>query len=77
MGTKTIRLEETVYERLRELKRDEETYSEAVERLLPGGSLLELAGVFTEEEVRAIEDRLEEKHVGSKESLRDELDAGR
>jgi predicted CopG family antitoxin len=74
MGTKTIRLEETVYERLRELKRDDETYSEAVERLLPEGSLLELAGIFTEGEVREIEDRLEEKYAGSKESLRDELD---
>lgn len=77
MGTKTIRLEETVYERLQELKRDEETYSEAVERLLPEGSLLELAGVFTDAEVQEIEDRIDEKHAGSKESLRDELDAGR
>jgi predicted CopG family antitoxin len=75
MGTKTIRLEESVYERLRELKGDDETYSEAVERLLPEGSLLELAGIFTEEEAREIEDRLGEKYAESKASLRENVDA--
>lgn len=50
MATKTIRLEEGVYERLKTEKRDEETFSEAVERLVDGSSLLDLAGNLTAEQ---------------------------
>jgi predicted CopG family antitoxin len=75
MGTKTVRLDDDVYERLRELKQEEETFSDTVERLLPEGSLLELAGIYTEEEVDDIEERLSEKYERSKESLRDEVGA--
>ncbi|AZH24045.1 antitoxin VapB family protein [Haloplanus aerogenes] len=46
MGSKTIRLDEDVYERLRENKRDDETFSEAVERLMGGRSLAELGDVL-------------------------------
>lgn len=74
MGTKTIRLDEDVYERLRELKQEDETFSETVDRLLPEGSLLELAGIFTDEEVETVETQLAEKYAQSKASLRDELD---
>lgn len=73
MGTKTIRLDESVYERLEELKREDETFSEAVERLLPDGTLLDLVGIFTDEEVAEIEERLSEKYARSKDSLREEL----
>jgi predicted CopG family antitoxin len=50
MGTKTIRLDEDVYERLREQKRDDETFSEAVQRLLGGPSLAELGDVIEDED---------------------------
>lgn len=73
MGTKTIRLDESVYERLEELKREDETFSDAVERLLPDGTLLDLVGIFTDEEVAEIEERLSEKYARSKDSLREEL----
>lgn len=43
MGTKQVRLEETVYERIRAHKRADETFSETVERLLTDVSLLDLA----------------------------------
>lgn len=43
MGTKTIRLDEDVYERLRSRKRDDETFSEVVDRLVDDWSLLDLA----------------------------------
>lgn len=49
MGSKTIRLDEDVYERLRESKRGDETFSEAVERLLGGRSLAELGDVLDDE----------------------------
>lgn len=70
MGSRTIRLDDDVYERLREAKRDDETYSEAVERLLPGASLLDLVGILDSEEVADIEDRLSEKYAASKERRR-------
>lgn len=52
MGTKTIRLEEDVYERLKAKKRDDETFSEAVDRLTEDWSLLDLAGTYTDSEAR-------------------------
>lgn len=75
MGSKTIRLDDDVYERLRDVKRDDETYSEAVERLLPGGSLLDLAGVLEPDEVVEIEERLADKYEKSKERRRTEFES--
>ncbi|WP_311172562.1 DUF7557 family protein [Halobellus ordinarius] len=43
MGTKSVRLEEDVYERVKAHKRDDETFSEAVERLIRDVSLLDIA----------------------------------
>ncbi|AUX09044.1 hypothetical protein AArcSl_1413 [Halalkaliarchaeum desulfuricum] len=42
MGTKSVRLDEDVYERVKAHKRDDETFSEAVARLLQDVSLLDL-----------------------------------
>jgi predicted CopG family antitoxin len=70
MGSKTVGLDDDVYERLRDVERDDETYSEAVKRLLPGGSLLGVTGILEPEEVEAIEDRLSEKYARSKEHRR-------
>ena len=42
MGTKTVRIEDDVYERIKAKKRDDETFSEAIERLVGGGALLDL-----------------------------------
>jgi len=50
MGTKTIRLDEDVYERLKSEKRGDETFSDAVDRLMGDWSLLNLAGTATEAE---------------------------
>jgi len=49
MGTKTIRLDDEIYERIRAEKREGETFSEAIERLIGEVSLLELAGGLSEE----------------------------
>jgi predicted CopG family antitoxin len=43
MGTKSVRLDEEVYERVKAHKRDDETFSEAVARLMRDVSLLDLA----------------------------------
>jgi predicted CopG family antitoxin len=50
MGTKHVRLDEDVYEHIRARKRDDETFSEAVERLVGGPSLLDLAGILSDEQ---------------------------
>jgi predicted CopG family antitoxin len=59
MGTKTIRLDEDVYERLKSKKRDDETFSEAVDRLMGDWSLLDLAGTATEAETARHRELLE------------------
>ena len=43
MGTKSIRLDEDVYERVKAHKREDETFSDAVARLIEDVSLLDLA----------------------------------
>jgi predicted CopG family antitoxin len=43
MGTKSVRLDEEVYERVKAHKRDDETFSDAVARLMRDVSLLDLA----------------------------------
>jgi predicted CopG family antitoxin len=43
MGTKSIRLDDDVYERVKAHKREDETFSDAVARLIEDVSLLDLA----------------------------------
>lgn len=59
MGSTTIRLDEAVYERLRAEKREDETFSEAVERLLGRRSLLDLVGLWSPEAVDDVRRTLE------------------
>ncbi|WP_123619776.1 antitoxin VapB family protein [Halorubrum sp. CSM-61] len=60
MSTRNVRLDEDVYERIKSEKRPGETFSETVERLIGGSSLLDLAGILSDEEAdefrRAIEE---------------------
>jgi predicted CopG family antitoxin len=48
MGTKTVRLEEDVYERIKSRKREDETFSEAVDRLTSDYTLLDFADEFAD-----------------------------
>lgn len=66
MGTKTIRLEEDVYERIKSEKRDDETFSETVERLISDSSLLDLVGILSDEEAGAFRDAIEAAREDSK-----------
>lgn len=59
MGTKNVRLDEDVYERVKAHKRDDETFSEAIDRLIGGWSLLELADTTTEEEAERHREAIE------------------
>jgi predicted CopG family antitoxin len=60
MGTKTVRLEEDVYERVRSQKRDDETFSEAIDRLTGGASLLDLEETLDDEETEDVREAIEE-----------------
>jgi predicted CopG family antitoxin len=61
MSTKTVRLDEEAYERLASRKREGESFSDVVKRVIGERSLLEIAGVLSDEEADelwgAIEDR--------------------
>lgn len=43
MGTKTVRLDDDVYERIKSRKRPDETFSEAIDRLTSEWTLLDFA----------------------------------
>jgi predicted CopG family antitoxin len=43
MGTKNVRLDDDVYERVKAHKREDETFSDAIARLIEDVSLLDLA----------------------------------
>jgi predicted CopG family antitoxin len=75
MGNKTIRLDDDVYERLRENKRDDETFSEAVERLMGGRSLAELGDVLDDEDrVERMEAAIEEANEADAREVDEVLD---
>lgn len=71
MGTKSVRLDEEVYERIAAHKRDNETFSETISRLTSDYSLLAFAGgssaaeddrhreLLAEADAKASEDRRE------------------
>ena len=57
--SKQIRLKDDVYERIEANKRDDESFSDAVERLIGGRSLRDLRGVFDENRVNEMRDAIE------------------
>jgi predicted CopG family antitoxin len=59
VGTRSIRLEEDVYERIEAHKRDDETFSEAIDRLTSDYSLLDFAGGYSEDDAEQHRDLLE------------------
>lgn len=60
MGTKSVRLDEDVYETIKAHKRDGETFSEAIERLIDGPSLLSLRGILSDEEAESFREVIDE-----------------
>jgi predicted CopG family antitoxin len=56
MGRKSVRLDEDVYERIESQKRDDETFSDAIDRLTDDYTLLDFAAEFAEEDERRWEE---------------------
>jgi predicted CopG family antitoxin len=59
--SKSIRLSEEAYERLAAHKGEDETFSEVVLRLAGERSLLELAGILSDEEADALREAVAER----------------
>lgn len=76
MGTKTIRLDDDVYEYIKSKKRDDETFSDAVARLTEDWSLLELVESYTDEQAerhRQLLERSEETAATNRDALLERL----
>ena len=54
-----IRLEDDVYERIKANKREDESFSDAVDRLIGGRSLQDLRGMFSEDQVNEMRSAVE------------------
>ena len=67
--SKSIRLSDDAYERLKAHKRDDETFSEVVLRLAGERSLLEIAGILSDEEADALRDAVEERRARRRDEL--------
>jgi predicted CopG family antitoxin len=74
MGTKTVRLDEDVYERIKAHKRPVETFSEAIDRLTESWSLLDLADTLDEAEAEAHREAIKQSEAAGKEATRDLLE---
>ena len=60
MGTKNIAISDEAYQRLKALKKANESFTDVIERMTRGRGILELAGVLTKAEGREIRKRVEE-----------------
>jgi predicted CopG family antitoxin len=72
--SKSIRLSEDAYERLAAHKREDETFSDVVLRLAGERSLMELAGILTDEEADAMREAVEERRARRREDLENVAD---
>lgn len=66
-----VRLEDHVYERIKANKRDDESFSDAVERLIGGRSLRDLREVFEDDQVAGMRDAIETADQTDREEVRD------
>ena len=58
--SKQIRLDDGVYERIKSIKRDDESFSDAIERLLGEQSFSDLHDVFDDNQVNEMRAAIEE-----------------
>ena len=66
-----IRLEDDVYERIKANKREDESFSDAVDRLIGGRSLQDLRGMFSEDQVNEMRSAVEAADDMDRDEVRD------
>ena len=69
--SRQVRLEKHVYERIESNKLDDESFSEAVERLIGGRSLRELRDVFDDQQVEEMRAAIETADEADRAHVRD------
>jgi len=69
LGTKNISISEEAYERLSALKKPSESFTEVINRLTERRSILELAGVLTEQEGKELNETLSKLRGRSSERI--------
>lgn len=77
MGTKQVRLSEDVYAKVEDEKRPDESFSDAIDRLISDWSLAEWSGWMSDEEAtrqRELLDELERADRRETEDLVEQLD---
>lgn len=77
MGTKQVRLAEDVYAKIEDERREEESFSDAIDRLTSDWSLAEWAGWMSDDEADRHRELLEELEAADRretEALLDDLD---
>lgn len=67
--SKSIRLSEDAYERLAAHKREDETFSDVVLRLAGERSLMEIAGILSDDEADAMRVAVEERRARRSDDL--------
>jgi len=68
--SKQIRLDDRVYERVKSAKRDDESFSDAVERLISDRSFRELRDVFSDAQISEMREAIEAADELDKEETR-------
>lgn len=66
---RNVRLTEEAYQRLKNRKRPGESFSDTVERIADERSLLDLAGILSEEEAEEMREAIRESEDRSRERL--------
>lgn len=67
MATKTISITEEAYERLKMQKEKNESFTDVINRVTGKRSIMEFAGILTEEEGQKLEAYIKERRKASRE----------
>lgn len=66
-----IRLDDQVYEHVKSKKREDESFSDAIQRLIGGQSLRDLRNVFDDDDVDEMRDAIDAADEADREEVRD------
>lgn len=72
--SRQVRLDDDVYERIKSEKRDDESFSDVVERLIGGRSLRDLRDVFAADQVAEMREAIDAADTADREEARDVAD---
>lgn len=69
MASKNISISESAYKRLKALKEDKESFTDAINRLTREKSLSRIEGILTDEEAEELEDHIREAREDSRKRM--------